>query len=266
MKSTSRFFSISMLIFSSILFLSCSSKMDVEQNNGSDQQISVISGRTVSKTSNSELDNKKTLAGSGENEPVPVDRKNNQVLPIDTAKSRVQVLVMKKGKLERIGHNHVIENRNLTGEVIWDGRPENVRASLSLPVEQFIVDDAELRKKAGKGFEDEVQVSDILSIRRTMLGDRVLAAAEFPAIKITIQGVSAPSIDQAVDISLTIRGVTKTFRTAARIYEHEGTVLISGRLSLRQSDFGITPITLLLGKLTIQDTVRINYALEAGKQ
>jgi len=185
------------------------------------------------------------------------------ILPLDSAKSWVHIRVMRKGKLEKLGHNHIIENGDLSGTIEWSDTPANIHGEFTLPVEQFVVDDAVLRKNAGKGFEKEVSVNDILSIRRTMLSDRVLAAADFPAIKIIIQGVSAPSIDQAVDITLTIRGTTKTIRTDAKVYMNGGTVILSGSLRLQQSDFGITPVTLLMGKLTIEDTVLIDYHFEA---
>jgi polyisoprenoid-binding protein YceI/predicted small secreted protein len=185
------------------------------------------------------------------------------ILPLDSDKSWVRIRVMRKGKLEKLGHNHIIENGDLSGTIEWNDIPGNIHGEFTLPVEQFVVDDAVLRKNAGKGFEKEVSVNDILSIRRTMLSDRVLDAADFPAIKIIIQGVSAPSSDQAVDITLTIRGKTKTIRTDAKIYKDGGTVLLSGSLRLQQSDFGITPVTLLMGKLTIEDTLLIDYHFEA---
>ncbi len=261
MNKISPFFLFPAMLLCSILLYGCSSRVE----HGTDKQVTALPAPAppdVEYSISSTDENVELIAK--EKTPQIVKHQENRTLPLDPAKSWVRIQVMKKGQLQNLGHNHVIENHNLTGEVVWDGTAANVHGEFSLPVEQFTVDDTEQRKQAGKEFEKEVSVNDILSIRRTMLSDRVLAAADFPAIKIVIQGVSAPSIDQAVDLTLTIRGKTKTVRTAARVYMSEGVVYLEGRLRLKQSDFGITPVTILMGKLTIEDTIQIEYHLEAG--
>ena len=65
--------------------------------------------------------------------------------------------------------------------------------------------------------------------------------------------------------TLSFHGVTQTQSLDARV-THMGTMLrISGEFSLRQSDYGIKPVSFAGGALRLKDELKFNFELVARK-
>ena len=66
-------------------------------------------------------------------------------------------------------------------------------------------------------------------------------------------------------VRINLHGVTRDVETPAQIQELPGgAVLVSGRLEIRQSDFGIVPYSVLGGALQVQDRLDLRFRIHAG--
>ncbi|MES2756714.1 MAG: YceI family protein [Pseudomonadota bacterium] len=176
-----------------------------------------------------------------------------KVLAIDPAQSLIAVTVRRGGPLARLGHDHVVASRGITGFVA----PAAGRADFSVRLDQMSVDEPALRKEAG--LDTTPSAAAIEGTRANMLA-RVLDAERFPVVALHAEQLK----DQGVRLTVTLHGVTRTVDAAAVGVEHgAGTVTASGTLQLRQSDFGITPMSVMAGAMTVQDTMELRYRIVA---
>lgn len=173
------------------------------------------------------------------------------------AESRIVALVYRAGPMADAGHNHTVASGTLTGcalvndaGITWMG--------VTVPVAGLEVDEEADRRRAGEGFGAPPTPNDIASTRKNMLGDDVLAATDHPHIRFT--GTLAPGAD-AIDGALTLRGRTAPVSLAVEVERQNGEVQAAGTGSIRQTTFGITPFSVLMGALRVADEVGLDYRL-----
>jgi len=194
-----------------------------------------------------------------------------KVYRIDEKESELRVLVYRAGPLARLGHNHVLVNRAIRGTVsLADaaGGAVNVSGvaavgtsafSLSVPIAGFVVDDAQARREAGADFAAEVPDDARAGTLRNMQSTSVLDADEFPVI--TVNGVDAAERTAAVAINVAGHESKVDVPFALRI--DAGRLVATGSLELRQSALGLTPYSLMLGALQVQDAMTIKFKIVA---
>jgi hypothetical protein len=100
---------------------------------------------------------------------------------IDSSKSELRVLVYRAGALASFGHNHVMINRAVSGSVRLAATVSASSFSISVPVVDFIVDDAQSRLEEGGDFPGDLPEDARSGTRHNMLSAVLLNAAQFPA-------------------------------------------------------------------------------------
>ena len=103
-----------------------------------------------------------------------------------------------------------------------------------------------------------------------MLGEQVLDVRRFPTITFQSRRVSAAlhaGAGQAaltIDGDMTLHGTTRpiTVRADATI-DRSGRVTATGRFALKQSDFGMVPVTAAGGTIRVKDEIDIRFVLES---
>jgi polyisoprenoid-binding protein YceI len=191
--------------------------------------------------------------------PVPGARR----YALNAQASQLLVFVYRTGRMARLGHNHLISVGELEGD-LWLAEPlSDSRVEIRLPVHTLVVDDPQLRAAAGPDFDSEPSPQDIANTRRNMLGAQVLNAAAHPWITLrgTPDGGRLPDLE--LDAELEIHGRTGRMRLPVHVESAPGRVLVSGEFRLRQSDFGITPYSVMMGALAVQDELTVRYRLVA---
>jgi YceI-like protein len=191
------------------------------------------------------------------------------VFGIDPGASLVAVEVRRAGSLARLGHDHVVASHDVHGFVA----PRAGRADLYVPLVPLVVDEPALRKEAG--FETEPSPDAIAGTRRNML-ERTLEAERFPFATIVVRtraGAKAEtqtpfSVPKAVatediDVTLTLHGVTRTFRVPVNIERDGERMHVAGSMKLKQSDFGIAPLSIAGGAIAVEDEVALRFRIEA---
>jgi polyisoprenoid-binding protein YceI len=174
------------------------------------------------------------------------------VLAIDPAQSLIAVTVRRGGLLARLGHDHVVASRAITGFAA----PGAGRADFSFRLDQMTVDEAALRREAD--LDTQPSEAAIAGTRTNML-TRVLEADRFPLVALHARQPAG----QPMQLTITLHGVTRTVAAPARIDIAADAVTASGTLQLRQSDFGITPMSVMGGAMTVQDTMELRYRIVA---
>jgi hypothetical protein len=179
-----------------------------------------------------------------------------RVLAIDPADSLVVIEVFRGGSLARLGHDHVVASHDVRGFVA----PGLGRADLYVPLDRLAIDEPRLRADAR--FDSQPSDEDIAGTRRNML--RALDADAHPFALIGVAGANDASGETEMRVAITLRGVERTFQVPVRVEAVGDGVAASGRLTVKQTDFGIAPLSVLGGAIQVQDQVSLRFDIRAG--
>jgi hypothetical protein len=195
--------------------------------------------------------------------PAPAAAKDAQVFQIDPAQSLIQILAMRGGALARLGHNHVIAARGLAGEVYRSPELTDSRFELRLPVREWTVDDPALRAGRGADFPPEVPESARSGTRQNMLSSALLDAEQYP--QIVVRGDALSGGPEQFDLRLNIALGGRQYEVAApaSIRMTADRIEARGQLQLRQTALGLAPFAVMLGALTVEDVLTVEYSIVA---
>jgi polyisoprenoid-binding protein YceI len=160
--------------------------------------------------------------------------------PVDVDHSKLTVRVFKKGLFSGFAHDHEI----------------------SAPLSSGFVDTAELSVEVHfaaqkvQVLDPDASAGDRAKVQDTMLSDKVLDARRFPEIIFLSRSVKR-SAESAFVVAgdLTLHGVIHPLAMSASLQNGH----YIGSVKLKQSDFGITPISLFGGSVKVKDEVEIEF-------
>ena len=175
-------------------------------------------------------------------------------LRVDPQRSLIAITVRRGGAFARFGHDHVVAVRTLEGRVM----PNEQRADLHFRLDQMTVDEAALRTVAG--FTTQPDADAIDGTRHNMLF-KVLDAEHFPEVQLHAE---RPADNGPLRVSITLHGVTRQLMLPAAISEHAGVMTVSGSTTLKQTDFGLVPYSIMAGALAVQDQLELRFAITAA--
>ena len=186
------------------------------------------------------------------------------VFRIDPKASLAVIEVRRAGSLARLGHDHVVASHDVQGYV----RPAAGRADLYVAFDRLVVDEPDLRREAG--FDTHPSPEAIEGTRRNMLGP-VLDAERYPFAVIAVKeaGLSPGTADgggtRNARVSITLHGVARDKPVALRIDTRGDELDASGTFALDQSEFGITPLSVLGGAIQVQDHIDLRFRIHARR-
>lgn len=185
------------------------------------------------------------------------------VYAIDPALSEVRLLVYRAGPMAQLGHNHVITNRAISGWIKFTGDAAAVTFALSLPVDQFDVDNPGARTLEGGDFFEEVTDDAKEGTRRNMLSAALLDADHHPTITLMSVSVTPGPRQMKATMTLSIAGHESTLVVPFAVKTATGQIAASGMVKLRQTDMGLKPFSVMLGALKVQDELMVKFTLVA---
>jgi polyisoprenoid-binding protein YceI len=178
-------------------------------------------------------------------------------LTIDAANSRVVIEVGRSGMFGFAGHDHEVIAPAVAGRVTFDPADWQ-RSAVAL---QF---DASALKVTGKGDPP----ADVPKVQSVMLSEQVLDVGRFQTVAFKSRRVSATprtpnAVDLVIDGELTLHGQTRpmTIRAATTL-EPDG-LTARGAFTIKQTEFGMTPVTAGGGTVRVKDDVRVQFDLKA---
>jgi polyisoprenoid-binding protein YceI len=181
-------------------------------------------------------------------------------LVFDPAATSIVVRVGRGGVFSFAGHDHEVAAPVSGGQIMLD-RSDITRSTLTV---EF---DAAALKVTGKGEPPE----DVPEVQRVMRGERVLDVAKYQKIafssrKISVTQRSAERSVLRVDGELTLHGATRSLTVPVEVRLTANGLSANGRVSVRQSDFGIRPVTAAGGAVRVKDEVEIVFTITARSQ
>lgn len=175
---------------------------------------------------------------------------------VDAAKSQVRIHVGKAGLFKFAGHEHDVLAKVSEGEIVAFAQDLG-RSQVRL---RFAA--ADLRV-TGSGEPPE----DVPKVQETMYGPRVLDAIQFPAVTFHSEAVSGREVspgtyDLKVEGPLKIRDREVRLAFTVRVSVSAERLVATGQGRLRQSDFGIVPIS-VAGVVRVKDELDLDLHFEA---
>jgi hypothetical protein len=198
--------------------------------------------------------------------PSAPDTRGATVYEVDSRSSQLNILVFRGGKLSRLGHNHVMTSRDVSGRA-WV-HPEFARSGfeLSFPVMQLVVDDPQARRAAGSDFPPDIPQSDKDGTRKNMLKPELLDGDSYPEVKVRSAKVGGTLQAPQLTARITIKDVSRDVQVPVKMAVEGGKLTASGEFDILQTEFGIKPFSVALGALEVQDKLHIKFTIMAAKQ
>jgi polyisoprenoid-binding protein YceI len=179
--------------------------------------------------------------------------------------SDVRFLVYRAGRLATLAHNHVVQPKTIRGEIYLATDFQRSSFSLVIPVTDFQVDAAEPRSVEGEEFATPPDAEAIAGTTNNMLGDAVLDATRYPQIDVKSVGLIGPAWAPDVTIRIKLRGVERDITVPLAIDYRDDQLAVTAVFAINQTDFGITPLSILGGALQVANTVRVRLHIVAQK-
>jgi polyisoprenoid-binding protein YceI len=175
---------------------------------------------------------------------------------VDSSASSVTIHVGKTGIGSFAGHEHEVAAPALRGEVLADFEDLS-RSSL----------DIEANARAMKVTGDE-PAQDARKVQQTMSGPQVLSAGRFPIIRFRSQSVSGKRVspdryDLTIAGELSLRGVAKPMTVPVQVEVRGDALTGTGKMVVKQTDFGIEPVSAGGGLVKVEDGVTVTFRIAA---
>lgn len=172
---------------------------------------------------------------------------NSDARKIDGPHSTITVRVYKTGFFSAFAHNHEIQAPIQSGEVKESGSPS---VELHVDARKMRVIDPE----ASQGTRTKIQ--------ETMLGAQVLDADHFPEIRFQSTSVEPKGPDHwIVHGNLALHGKDHPIAVEVTLKDER----YRGSASLKQTDFGIIPVTVAGGTVKVKDEVKVEFDIALVK-
>jgi polyisoprenoid-binding protein YceI len=177
---------------------------------------------------------------------------------VDPAKSTLQVSVGKSGLFSFAGHGHEVIATSFGGTVVAD------EADLGRSTVNLVFQAAALKL----GDKDEPP-EDVPKVQEKMAGPEVLDVSRFPTVHFRSTGVKGkPVAKGGYDLELVgeleLHGVTKGLTLPVHVDLAEESLTATGTASLRQTDFGIKPVS-VAGVVKVKDELSLKFSVEAHR-
>jgi polyisoprenoid-binding protein YceI len=177
---------------------------------------------------------------------------------INAMVSRFTVQAFASGLLSAFGHNPKIAIRDLKGDINFN--PEQIDKSmmhLVIRADSLSVTD-NISDKDRRDIESEMR-------------EKVLEISKYPEIVFDVAGVT---VNQAEDSQfnvtlngqLKLHGVTRSQKVPATLVGTGDMLRSFGEFSLRQTDYGVKPVSAVGGGLKVKDELKLTFDIVARAQ
>ena len=178
-----------------------------------------------------------------------------RVFTLEPARSRLTIEVGKAGVFGFAGHEHQVVAGTFRGTATFD--PQRLGQSAV-----DLTFDAAALRVTGQGEPPK----DVPQVEATMVGPTCLDAGRFPTIRFVSKSVTAAGPvgpdggDLALRGELTLHGVTRPLTLRVHLDVSGQTLAATGATTLKQTDFGITPIS-KAGVVKVKDELSLAWRI-----
>jgi polyisoprenoid-binding protein YceI len=179
-----------------------------------------------------------------------------KTLHLVPGESQVRIHVGKSGMFAEFAHEHDVSAPAVVGDVTYSASDLSDGAvSATFDARRMIV-------------VPEHEPKDAPKVQATMLGPEVLDTAKYPRIRFTSKSCLAKesgphTFTVQVTGELELHGVVRPITVPLRVELSNGNLDAVGTVVLRQTEFGIKPIRLAGGAVTVPDEITVQLKLIA---
>ncbi len=178
------------------------------------------------------------------------------------ARSRLHVLVGRAGPLAALGHSHVLAAPGLQGWLWTAGAGlDGARFVLRLRLDELELDRPELRAELGPDFASRLDAEAIAGTRAHMLGPEGLDAVRHPWLELRSVLLEGAPPHLRAQIEIALHGERRRQWVDIDVSREAAGWRGRGVFSVKQSDFGIRPYSVLGGMLAVDDVLNIRFDL-----
>src|SRR5260221_7524646 len=161
---------------------------------------------------------------------------------------RVQVRTGRQGMASKVGHDLTLEasNWNATVTVAPDPSKSEVKAT---------VEPRSLEVVAGTGGAKPLSEKDKKDIKKNIAGLLGNNSITFQSTSVQAKSDTAATVVG----NLSIAGQSRQVALDLTMQPESGAVRITGRVPVRQTDFGVKPFTAMMGALKVKDEVDVGF-------
>jgi hypothetical protein len=185
---------------------------------------------------------------------------------IDPQASTLHVLVYRGGTFAKLGHNHVMSSKSLSGRVWMHRELARSGFEIAFPVADLIVDDPDARRAAGSEFPPEIPDADKQGTRKNMLRAEVLDGETYPRIELQSVKIEGALPNPQVTARITIKQASRDVVVPVKVTVSDNRLIANGEFSIQQTDFGIKPFSVAMGALEVKDRLDIRFNIVAIKR
>jgi hypothetical protein len=191
---------------------------------------------------------------------IPAGARELAVVP---GESLLQVFVYRGGAMAKLGHNHVVASRSLSGAVWLTDDPLRTRFDITMPVDTLAIDDPALREQAGPDFPPNVPQNARDGTRKNLMSASLLDGAHHPAIRLRALEVVAAGEGYEVLVEVLLKGRAHLVRAPVALTRDGPTLRARGEFGLKQSELGLTPFAVAMGTLVVLDDMKVKFDVAA---
>ena len=170
---------------------------------------------------------------------------------IDARASQFFVEAEAAGVLAVFGHNHKFQVRDFAGTV---NVPANGLASASLDL-AIVADSLTLVDKVSDDDRKEIEGSTRQKVLETSRFPKIL----FRTTGVTVTGSSDASTRLGIVGDLWLHGVGHSVTIPVALVQRGDSLRATGAVTIRQTDYGMTPIAAVAGTVRVKDEVTISF-------
>jgi polyisoprenoid-binding protein YceI len=177
------------------------------------------------------------------------------VWTLDASDGELLIRTGVTGRAARMGHRLTIAMARWQATVSWAGA-EPVTAELAVDTDSFEV----LR---GEGGVKGLSGSEKALVRSNAM--RSLDASRYPEIRFTANAIDKTDDGYRLSGTLQIRGKSREHVIDLRTEDLGDSWRMSAQSSVRQSDYGVKPYSLLMGSMQVADDVTVSFTAVRAK-
>jgi polyisoprenoid-binding protein YceI len=170
---------------------------------------------------------------------------------IDAGRSQFFVEAEAGGVLSVFGHNHKFQVRDFNGTV---SVPSNALQSASLDL-SIVADSLTLVDKVSDDDRKEIEGTMKQKLLETARFTKIL----FSQTRVTVDGSGDASSRFGVVGDLWLHRVRHSVTIPVTVVRKGDSLRATGTMKLRQTDYGMTPVTAVVGTVRVKDEVTLSF-------
>lgn len=182
---------------------------------------------------------------------------HNSVYRADRKLSQILVRTYSGGVMGLLGHEHIIASQDVQGYILLNKSTGLCQVDLFAPLGELKVDDPQLRAEAA--LKTTPSASAVDGTKKNML--KSIDAANFPFARLHSSDCSAALSGNNTKVELTIHGVQQQRQLAIAMQTQEKQLIVSGKFSILQTEFGIEPFSIANGLIKVEDKLDLTCKL-----